>query len=249
MELAKQLDARLEAFVLEDDQLRRAASLSFSCETGLTSAKTRSLDPAELERQFQAGRIVTERLLSEAGRRYAVEWSLSIQTGPLSDSEQLMEAERTADWLAVSESCIRGAGSVWQKLLGSGLTTREVFVLRQRQSKYARSGRTAVLAFGELPENAIELARQFALKLHSPDQLALFLTPAVESPLLGAGDVVFRIPSGLRDIGQLLGQLRESGATAIIAIASQSSPAIDHVALESLVALSTLPIAVLTTET
>lgn len=244
MELANQLGARLEAYLLEDEQLRRAANLTFLRETGLTSAITRTLNPVELDRQLQIARSIAERLLAETARRYAVEWSLSIQNERT--SEQLLAAERSADWLVVSESCFHGSRAIWRQLLGGGLTTREVFVLRSRPMRIETSARTAVLAFSEPNEHAVGIARQIADKLQSPSQLAVFLPRGVEASGLVEGDTVLRFPSDERDPAQLLLQMRQAGAAAVIAIVPQSSDEIDREMLESLVALSTLPIAILT---
>ena len=204
VELAKQLDARLEAFVLEDEQLHRASKFSFFRETGLASAKTRSLSPADLDGRYRADRRRIERLLTMAGQRYAVEWSLAFRKGRL--AEQLLEAERIADWLAVSESSICGDRSFWQLMLGGGSTTREVFVLRPRRFQTTRLERTAVLAFGELTEEALEVSREVAQKLRLPNQLAVLLPPDAKAPVLGEGDVAFRFQTSLPDEQQLLGE-------------------------------------------
>ena len=245
MELAKRLDARLEAVVLDDEQLHRAARLPFSREIGLTSAQTTNLNQIDLDSRLRAGLAELKRRLAASAARNAVDWTLAVRKGRI--AEQLLEAERTADFLAVAGSSMRGAGALSRLLLGGALTTRQVFVLRAQDAGETKLGRTAVLALGGLDANALDLARSLTSELRSPEQLAIFVPPhVIEPPAVGEDDVAFRLQPGLWTAQQLLARMQDAGAAAVIAIPDPSCADCDREALESLVAASRLPIAILT---
>ncbi len=244
MELASQLEAHLEARLLTDDQLQRAASLPFSREIGLASAETERFGLRELEAQIEAARRYLERHLEIAALRNPVHWTLAVRGGKL--VRQLLDAAESADWLAITASSMRGRRRLPRMLLRSpGMLTREIFVLCGPPVRYAGEGFTAVLAFGALNGETVEAARQLARRMEAPGGLAVFVAGESSSPILSPDDAVVRMRARIWRPDQIVEHIHQIGATAFIAVPGPDCSDEEEEALKAIVAAADFPVAIL----
>jgi nucleotide-binding universal stress UspA family protein len=100
--LAEELGAELAALFVESDELHHLAGMPFARETGFTSASTRPLDPAALERSLQAHAREARRELMELARPRALRWSLRVTRGSV--AEEVLAAASGGDLTVVAVS-------------------------------------------------------------------------------------------------------------------------------------------------
>jgi nucleotide-binding universal stress UspA family protein len=100
--LAGALDAELEALFVESDELHRMAGLPFARELGVGSASARRMDPAALERTFQAHARQARRALEELAGERSVRWTLRVTRGSV--TEEISAAATPADVTVVGIS-------------------------------------------------------------------------------------------------------------------------------------------------
>jgi hypothetical protein len=73
--LAQELDAELAGFFLEDVNVLRAAALSFTCELGLASGRSRPLEVEAVERALRAQGDALKSALARAAEQLQLRWS------------------------------------------------------------------------------------------------------------------------------------------------------------------------------
>jgi nucleotide-binding universal stress UspA family protein len=98
-ELAAGLQAELMGMFVLDSDLLKLAGLPLSRETGLTSARHRTLDPASMERALRMQAEAARRMLEAIAERHRLQSSFLLGRGSVSG--ELIEAASRADIVAM----------------------------------------------------------------------------------------------------------------------------------------------------
>ncbi len=235
--LARRLDARLEAILIDDERLQRACRYPFARETGLTSAVSCAFDASELDSQLRALQARVESMLVSATRSQPLAWSVQLVRGRV--SEVLDQGSDPEDWLALA-----GLESQHLRQLLQPRTKRVLIVRNPSPAARQPTAVTAVLTLDGLNAEAIANARETAKALEAPGRLAFFLPAGHAHPSLETGDAVYEL-SGLWKPAHLLERMRRAGAEALIAIPGAACPDERMDALEALVRTADFPALIL----
>ena len=244
MELARKLGARLEAILLTDDELLRAARLPMTKEVGLSSAKTLPFEVNELEDQLDNLKKEIERRLASASRDLDVPWTLAVRSGPI--RKQLVVSENAADWLALMGTGI-SPRSIFRHLAAEpGFPRRKVIITCAVRNMPFHRGITAVVAFGKLSRPVADLCRSFSGWLTSSDKLAFFSGSSIDDIECRPDDIQHRLTPGNWDAESLLEQIELAGAEALILVPDPDSGEPQREALKRLVEMASVPVVILT---
>jgi nucleotide-binding universal stress UspA family protein len=98
--LAAQLDAELHGLFVEDINLIRLAELPFAREIGFTSATTRQLQAADIERSLRSQALRAQQSLATCAARLQVRWTFQVARGEVSAT--VTKAALQADLVVVA---------------------------------------------------------------------------------------------------------------------------------------------------
>jgi len=107
--LAATMGAELRGLLVEDVRLRQAAGLPFMRELGITSARSRPLEPTDVERALRAQEEHLRRALEATAEALSLSWALDVVRGELLSAALAHAGE--SDFLVLGRSAPLGGAA------------------------------------------------------------------------------------------------------------------------------------------
>ncbi len=220
-ELAARLQAEVVGLFVEDINLLRLAALPFARELVPGSVRSRTLDPADMERSLRARAEAMKRHLACCAERARIHWSFQVRRGDI--LEELLDSALQADLVVLSEygrTIVTTRGREPEEGLSTQVLTRcHCAVLKRGRPR--RLQRPVVLFYDGSPasRHGVLLAAQLAGRTDAC--LHVLLPPAEKSQQARHEETVRELlrPAGLTPRFQHLEDLRATTVAQAVAAA------------------------------